>query len=466
MSEGLDLNLGDIDGLEQVIDREALAEVCRSFFDLFGISIRVFSRTGALLSDVHEEQAVCRYVNTLSEGRRACGTTVTEVKHIGATDGVVVHPCFTGANYRVVPIEYHSRHVGRFVIGPYLPAERTEIPKTLLTVDPNIDADKAIAALGDMPRVREETALRIAHHLRNIVDLILFSSHRAHLTSEMHVASVRESYRELAEKNDALQSAYNRLKELDQLKSNFLATVSHELRTPLTSIIGYSEMLTSGIAGDLNEEQNEFVQTIHDKGDHLLSLIASLLDASKLEQGQLTLNRVPLDAGQLIRSVVTTIIPNAKKKGIAVESQVEEGVPTVIGDSIRIHQILQNLADNALKFTTKGGTIILGARATEMMDDDGGGFGAVLMAASKPAVEFRIEDTGMGIAQDQVERIFDAFYQVDGSSTREHGGAGLGLSIVKRLIEAHGGSIRIESSVGVGTTFFVTIPEAPDTFDL
>ncbi|MBW2464044.1 MAG: HAMP domain-containing histidine kinase [Deltaproteobacteria bacterium] len=314
-----------------------------------------------------------------------------------------------------------------------------------------------------MPRVREETALRIAHHLRNIVDLILFSSHRAHLTSEMHVASVRESYRELAEKNDALQSAYNRLKELDQLKSNFLATVSHELRTPLTSIIGYSEMLTSGIAGDLNAEQSEFVQTIHDKGDHLLSLIASLLDASKLEQGQLTLSRQPLDAGQLIRSVVTTIIPNANKKSITVESQVDDGVPQVIGDSIRIHQVLQNLADNALKFTTTGGRIILGARATEMLDDDGG-FGAVLMAASKPAVEFRIEDTGMGIAPDQVERIFDAFYQVDGSSTREHGGAGLGLSIVKRLIEAHGGTIRIESSVGVGTTFFVTIPEAPDAF--
>ncbi len=144
------------------------------------------------------------------------------------------------------------------------------MPHSLMVIDEGLDEDEAQNALGRMPRVREETAMRLGAHLRHVIDLILFSSHRAHLTSEMHVASVRESYRELAEKTDKLQEAYDRLKELDQLKSNFLATVSHELRTPLTSIIGYSEMLASGIAGDLNEEQREFVETIRSKGDHLL----------------------------------------------------------------------------------------------------------------------------------------------------------------------------------------------------
>jgi signal transduction histidine kinase len=312
-----------------------------------------------------------------------------------------------------------------------------------------------------MPRVREETALRITRHLRHVIDLILFSSHRAHLTSEMHVASVRESYRELAEKTEALQEAYDRLRELDQLKSNFLATVSHELRTPLTSIIGYSEMLSSGIAGELNAEQREFLETIHGKGDHLLSLITNLLDASKLEQGQLTLNRDRLDASELVRAVVSTLAPQARKKGVSVKANVDTDVPKVVVDAIRIHQVLQNLADNAVKFTPAGGTVTLEASATEMAEDAGDGLGAVLMAMSRPAVEFRIRDTGVGIPEDHQARIFDAFYQVDGSSTREHGGAGLGLSIVKRLVEAHGGEIRVESVVGVGTTFFVTIPELP-----
>ena len=122
-----------------------------------------------------------------------------------------------------------------------------------------------------MPRVRPETAERIAEHLRGVLDLILFSGHRAHLTSAMHLATVRENYRDLAEKNARLQDAYDKLKELDRLKSNFLATVSHELRTPLTSIIGYSEMLQAGIAGDLSEEQASFVETIRSKGELLLS---------------------------------------------------------------------------------------------------------------------------------------------------------------------------------------------------
>ncbi|HEY8428595.1 MAG TPA: PocR ligand-binding domain-containing protein, partial [Sandaracinaceae bacterium] len=278
MSAGPDLTLADVARLEDIVDRGALAEVCRSFFELFSLPIRVFSRDGTLLADAHEARAICTYVNSLPEGRPACSTLVDEVKAVDPQDGPVVHPCFTGAVYRIVPIDYQGRRLGRFVIGPYLPAERREVPRSLLVIDPGIDQETAREALGEMPRLREETAERLAAHLSRVLDLIVFSGHRAFLTSEMHVASVRESYRELAEKTEALQEAYDKLKELDRLKSNFLATVSHELRTPLTSIIGYSDMLAAGIAGPLNEEQSEFVETIRSKGDHLLSLITSLLD--------------------------------------------------------------------------------------------------------------------------------------------------------------------------------------------
>jgi signal transduction histidine kinase len=278
----------------------------------------------------------------------------------------------------------------------------------------------------------------------------------------MHLLSVRESYRELAEKNDELQRAYDQLKELDRLKSNFLATVSHELRTPLTSILGYSEMLTAGLTGPLTAEQIDFIGTIHNKGELLLKLISSLLDLGKLEQGHLALQLDTLDPVLLLKDLRETVAPLAQRKGIRVEVVAPEGpLPPFRADPLRLRQVLGNLLDNALKFTPRDGTVTLAVRATTLDGgDDGDPYGRALLAVPRGAVEFRVQDTGKGIPAQEHEKIFQAFYQVDGSSTREHGGTGLGLSIVKRLVDAHGGQIRIESEPGRGTTFLVTIPEA------
>jgi two-component system sensor histidine kinase BarA len=452
------LALAEVARLEDVVDRDALAEVCRSFHGLFGLSIRVYSREGALLADVHSEQALCQYVNTLGHGRTACSRTVGEVKRIDPTDGPVLHPCFTGAVYRVVPIDYHGRRVGRFVVGPYLPAEVKEVPRSLLVIDPGIDAERARTDLAGLPRVRAETADRIATHLRGILDLLLFSSHKAYLTSEMHIASVRESFRELAEKNARLESAYEKLKELDRLKSNFLATVSHELRTPLTSIIGYSEMLESGIAGEIVGEQLEFIQIIREKGEHLLQLITSLLDLGKLEQGSIRLERSPVDVTWLLDDVQKTFVPRAQKRGVKMEIAVAPGLRKMSGDVVRLRQVMFNLVENAVKFSPDNGIITLSARSVELLDESDSA-GAVLMAETIPAVEIRIRDAGAGMPKEELPKIFDAFYQVDSSSTRQHGGAGLGLSIVKRIVEAHGGTISVDSAPGDGTVFTVVIPE-------
>ncbi len=455
---GTDLTLADVARLEDIVDRGALADVCRSFFDLFSLPVRVFSRDGTLLADAHETREICRYVNTLAEGRPACSALVGEVKDLDPEGGTVVHPCFTGAVYRIVAIDYQGRRLGRFVLGPYLPAERREVPRSLLVLDPMVDQEAAREALGEMPRVRLETAERLAAHLSRVLDLIIFSGHRAFLTSEMHVASVRESYRELAEKNDALQEAYDRLKELDRLKSNFLATVSHELRTPLTSIIGYSDMLATGIAGELNEEQAEFVETIRSKGDHLLALITSILDLNNLEQGKMTVRPEPVDPASLVEDVAKTLTPSAAKKNVVMAVELAPDLPTIKADPTRLRQVLFNLAENAVKFSPPGGRVVVSARATELEPADGDEMGFVLMAAPERAVEIAVADSGPGIPRSEQTRIFDAFYQVDGSSTREHGGTGLGLSIVKRLVEAHGGRVWVESVPGEGATFRLTIP--------
>jgi two-component system, NarL family, sensor histidine kinase BarA len=309
-----------------------------------------------------------------------------------------------------------------------------------------------------MPRAKSDTVTRIASHLKGTLDLILFSGHKAHVTSKMHLASVRESFRQLEEKTARLQEAFDRLRELDRLKSNFLATVSHELRTPLTSIIGYSEMLSEGLGGELKPEQLEFVKTIHDKGEQLLSLIMSLLDLSKLESGTMRMSIRQVRIENVLREVVSTLTPTARKKAVNLHLEAAGDLAELRGDPERLRQVFLNLVENAIKFTPSAGSVTLRARMVEDVDGDDGGL--AVLAPMRARVEVHVLDSGIGIPPREREKVFDPFYQVDSSSTREYGGTGLGLSIVKRLVEAHGGRIRIEENTPKGTVFVVSFPQA------
>ena len=444
--------------LEDLVDREALEELASSLQRLFGLSVRFFAADGSLLADRVTEQTLCRHLQTIPGTRAQCAKTVDAVKRLvpdGA--GAVAHPCFTGAEYLVVNVMYEQRKLGRAVLGPYLSPDVSDPPPSLLLIDDNLDPADAEALLPAMPRLTRERSELIAAHVRNALDLILFSGHKALLTSQMHLASVTESYRVLEDKNKKLADAVDRLRELDRLKSNFLATVSHELRTPLTSIIGYSEMLTEGMAGDLNEEQRDYVGTIREKGEQLLSLIKSLLDLSKLESGTMSLRKATLDISTVTDQVVSTLLPAAKKRGITLQTSVSKGLPRLNADSEKLRQVFLNLSENALKFTPDGGNIQLSATlVTTESDDDGMGF--VLGADTEERVEVRVADTGIGIPEAERAKVFDAFYQVDSSSTREYGGTGLGLAIVKRLVEAHQGTITILDNEPRGTQFVVRIP--------
>jgi signal transduction histidine kinase len=449
--------------LEDLVDRDGLDELCRSFHALFGIPVRIYSSDGALLADAAGEQELCAYVNTTPGGRKACAAVVGAVRaHEPGETGDVVHPCFTGANYRILAIEYDGRRVGRLIVGPFLPNNLTEAPPSLFAIDPAIVPEEAQALLPKMPRAKAETVTRISGHLKAVLDLILFSGHKAHVTSTMHLASVRESYRQLEEKTGRLQEAFDRLKELDRLKSNFLATVSHELRTPLTSIIGYSEMLVEGLAGELRPEQQEFVKTIHEKGEQLLSLIMGLLDLSKLESGTMRMAMRTARMEAVLREVVSTLTPTARKKGVRLELDLEAGMGELRGDPERLRQVFLNLVENAIKFTPTAGSVTL---RTRMVADAGEGEeeGLSLLAPTRSHLEVRVEDTGIGIPPRERAKVFDPFYQVDSSSTREYGGTGLGLSIVKRLVEAHSGDIRIEDNPPRGTTFIVSLPQVAPT---
>ena len=372
-----ELTLGHGVSLEDLIDRDALGEMVKSFYDLFGVPLRIFSEDGKLLGDSADQLPLYALLNSAKGGRVALAEVAGKVKNISlGDDGMASYPCPTGEHYRVAAIQYDGKLIGRMILGPFVHPAQVEPPAALLALDAELDSARLRELFRAMPRAEDDSVVKLARHLGRTLDLLLFSGHRALLTSNMHLASVRESFRELEDKNDKLQTAFDRLKELDRLKSNFLATVSHELRTPLTSIIGYSEMLVEGLAGEMTGEQREFVQTIRDKGEQLLQLIKGLLDLSKLESGTMSLRKTQTEILGILRDVAQTMTPTARKKEVELVVDVENGLPLIWADTERLRQVFLNLTENAIKFTPPQGRVTLSARMTAIdaaRPEDAGG---------------------------------------------------------------------------------------------
>jgi len=319
--------------------------------------------------------------------------------------------------------------------------------------------------VGYGPSRPEAEVERILEHVRLVLDLLMHHGHRSAVAAALQDATMREHVRQVTMQNEELRAAYEHVRQLDRLKLDFLGTVSHELRTPLTSILGYGEMLTQGVAGPLVGEQADFVRTIREKGEQLLQLINGMLDTAKLESGTLEVHRAQLLLPPLLEGVAATFVPHARRRDQRLELDVGTDVLEVFGDAVRLRQVFTNLVDNALKFSPKGGVVRIEARLVVSSLEDGVPLGDEVLSATVAydAVEVRVSDNGRGIPPEERGRVFDPFYQVDGSHTRKHQGAGLGLAIVKRLVEAHDGRIGVEANEPAGTAFVVTLPTAaPD----
>jgi len=286
------------------------------------------------------------------------------------------------------------------------------------------------------------------------LDLLVHHANAHALAAATHEQAMRLTFAELTEHNQRLQRAVVRLEELDRLKSNFLATMSHELRTPLTSVIGYAEMMAEGLAGPVSGEQREYLTTILGKADQLLSLITAVLDVSSLESGQLALERSALSLADLVASEVATFAPQAGRRGIAIQLEAQ-GEAIVVGDRRKIRQVVSSLLSNAVKFTPDRGRVGVAVHPGPLSPADD---------CATSAIQLVVSDSGIGISRDQVSKIFEPFFQVDSSSTRAFGGTGLGLTLAKAYVEAHGGRIWVDTSPGQGSTFTATFPirgEAP-----
>ncbi len=432
--------------LADLLDLKAFEEVCRSFAELYRVGLKVFDETGNKLVDVKVGNAdFCGYIWSKPSGREQCIATVGRVKSQAIPEDPVptTFECFSGCRYVVEPVLYEGDVMGRVVFGPFVPDDLVELPATLTRISTDFDASRAENYRQKIRSVGIPTAEKILKHFMGLLDVMIFTGHKNLITAKLHIEAVTESYRELQEKNRQLEDSYARLKELDRLKSNFLATMSHELRTPLTSVIGYSEMMLEGLGGPLTAEQREYLGIIMEKGENLLQLITSILDISKIEAGRIRLVLTEVDAGQVMRDAVATVLPLARKKGIKVSCEAAR-VPRIHADRDKLRQCLVNLCSNAVKFTPAGGKITLTAED-----------------AARNRVALHVTDNGIGIGSEHLERVFDVFYQVDGSSTREYGGAGLGLAIVKSFVEAHGGEVGVRSKPGEGSIFTMVLPVSP-----
>lgn len=249
---------------------------------------------------------------------------------------------------------------------------------------------------------------------------------------------VKERTEELAQKNLLLRGAMERAQGSDLLKTQFLANMSHELRTPLNAIIGFAQVLSEGMDGEVNETQKKDLEAIYQSGMHLLSIINDILDISKIEAGRMQLDLAEFDIGDVVLDVLSTAKPLVKEKDVVLRVELPKETPRVYADRIRIRQVILNLISNAAKFTAKGHIL-------------------VRVTANSKEVEVHVADTGMGIRESDIPKLFNEFRQLDSSTTRNRGGAGLGLALAKRFVELHGGRIWVESVLGVGSTFSFSI---------
>lgn len=250
-----------------------------------------------------------------------------------------------------------------------------------------------------------------------------------------------------------LRKAYAELKQLDAMKGNFLANISHELRTPLAPIIGYVEMLLSGRPGPLTDRQRSHLSVVEQAVQRLQGLIEDLLAFVQMDQGDLGIQPRPFALGALLEERARLITPRATEKGLMVEVAVPADLPEVLVDPQQIARAVVLMLDNAIKFTPQGGHVTLTAKAHVAPDDAPPGWECGY-------VEVNLSDTGIGIPADKLPRIFEKFYQVDASATRSYGGTGLGLALVKQIMESHGTQVMVESAPNVGTTFRFRLPIA------
>ena len=294
-------------------------------------------------------------------------------------------------------------------------------------------------------RVRIEDSLGAPSYLWLEMRCRPIDAQPAQTMGDVTVVAVTRDITERKAQEAEIEHARAAAEDANSAKTRFLANVSHELRTPLNAIIGFSDLLKSEVFGGFNDErQRDYVRLIHESGTHLLQVVSDILDMSKIESGNFEIATEPFDVPQLIESTREMMSQEAANRSLRLTSSVPNDMPELTADRRACKQILINLLSNAIKFTNPGGAVTIGAR---VLDHE---------------VQFFVEDNGIGIAEKDLSKLGQPFVQADSGYNRRHEGTGLGLSVVKGLANLHGGSMKIDSRLNVGTRVTVTLPLSPD----
>lgn len=301
------------------------------------------------------------------------------------------------------------------------------------------DPQKELADAKATGRVRAE-GLRVRKDGTKFWAVVTLTAVRNKTGEIIGFSKVTRDLSDRREQEAALRAAMEEAKAANAIKSEFLANMSHELRTPLNAIIGFSEIMISEVSGQMTNKNREYAGHIHGSGHHLLSLINDLLDFAKLDANAMTLSLEDLDVRQIAQEAIDIIQPQAAKAGV--HAMLEIGGRIILNcDARRMLQIFLNLLSNAVKFTNEGGRVTLRAKEAD---------GAILI---------EVEDTGIGMGPDEILRALTRFGQVDSVMTRRSAGTGLGLPLVKQLVELHGGRLTLSSEKGVGTKVVLSFPQ-------
>jgi two-component system, NarL family, sensor histidine kinase BarA len=427
--------------LNGVVQRERVLfeEILVQHANLHGVALKLLDERGHRLIEVSGETALCQLVYEIPACRRACRVIVQRVRReVPELLALSTHRCFSGAEYRVAPVHHEGRVVGKLVLGPFLPPTVEALPERFANMDSAVDPARAWERTARFTRVEPDRAEQIAQTIANVVEVLLFLSIKSGLTTDMHVASIREAYAEIAEKHQALEATASALHRADRRRTDVLVTLGRRLSRPLTHLVAHAEMLARGVLGELTEDQRAFVDAIVESSESVLRVGRSLEELAEIEQGELVLAPALADVEAVLAEVVQRAQKEAGARGIELLVRGSDaGLPPVWLDAPRVTRALGHLLDNALAFTPAGGRVELSARL-RLTPSPGG--------RPEQRLALEVRDDGPGFPPEHGDRVFDAFYTVEGGD-ESRTGLGLGLTLASAVAQAHGGALRIDTTL-------------------